>query len=945
LPRSLGCVEVDPGQESYEMSIDGKVVGRFFPREDDNRQRLYFLKRPVEFKGGEKIVLRTGPTGANVTEDIILLRTRPPIRKRLFEIRHVEAGFVERDGKAQARVTWVTTWPARCTIEYGAADMGGKVVEKSSVANHRVYLHGLEPGATYQYRIIAPRPDGRNVESKEMTFTFSRPMPFGGAVDKGSVALRVENPHDFPVAACPISSGVPFAKGEIGGVEQMRLLDGDGKALPMQASALSRWDDGSVKWALLSFQGDVAAERTGVYTLEYGRGVAPAVVETALGVKEAQDSITINTGALEVEFNAQESGFPVRGALHGRPVFDKPIAAHVVDGKEEEYDSNSPAELLEVEEAGPVRVVIHSKGHHKSADGGSFFAYEARFVFYTGAPFFRVYYAWGNDGEADFTDFNSASLRVPLAGNEKPGWTVGLGGGKKAAGEGDFDLRQVRHDSFELSVPSPSGQGSKRADGWVDVRSGKAGLTVAVRDFWQLYPKSLAVRGGRLEVGLCPDFPDGTYDSAEEDERGSFYFYLLGGKYKVKQGMKKWHEMMFLWHEGETGAARQVEMTKVFQEPLIAVCPPERYCASRVFGPLAPAGTGRTDRFDAQCESVAERYLRGREEGTLYGMLNFGDSFRARMKWLNGEYDPAHGFLLMFARTGARKWYFLAEKAARHAIDVDTCHYGTHEGAVYAHVYGHTPGYRRNSEYMKMRDFIWGSPDHSWAEGFCDWYSVSGDRTGLDSARGAGDYYSRAVFLNNYDYNNCRDSGWHVILSMGVYNLTLDPYYLNEARIVVERVLERQTPGQRGWHRQLMRGHCSCTPRHRGECIYMLAILCRGLETYYEVTGDERVADAVVGGVDQAIDEMWVEEANGFAGTSCPGVTGQRTGSRGGFPHPVQMLLFAHLRTGKARYLNIAGRLIEHGRRVRVSTIPWWSKAYYYMEIIRRRKAEGRQTD
>jgi len=944
LPRSLGCVDVDLGQESYEMSIDGKVVGRFFPREDDNRQRLYFLKHPVEFKGGEKIVLRTGPTGANVTEDIILLRTTPPIRGRVFELRNVKADYVEIDGKAQARLTWITTWPARCTVEYEVGDRTETVTEEGPAANHRLYLDGLEPGATYRYRIIAPRQDGSNVESRERTFTFLRPTPFGGGVKKASVPLRVENPHDFPIAACPITSGVPFAKGEIGGVERMRLVDGDGKALPVQASVLSRWDDGSVKWALLSFQADVAAERTAVYTLEYGTEVSPVAVETALSVKKTQDSVTINTGPLEVVFNAQESGFPVRGALRGRKVFDEPVAAHVVDGKEKEYDSSNPAELLEVEEAGPVRVVVHSKGHHKSADGESFFAYEARFIFYAGAPFFRAYYAWGNDRETDFTDFQSATLQVPLAGDEEPRWTVGLGGGKKATGDGDLDLRQLRHDSFELSVPSPSAQALKRADGWLDVRSGNAGLTVAVRDFWQLYPKSLTVRGGRLDVGLCPDFPGGTYDNAEEYERGSFYFYLLGGKYKVKQGMKKWHELMFLWHEGKTGAAQHVETTKVFQDPLIAVSPPERYCGTRVFGPLVPAGTGRTDRFDEQCESFGERYLRNREERTLYGMLNFGDSFRSRMKWLNGEYDPAHGFLLMFARTGARKWYFLAEKTARHAIDVDTCHYGRHAGAVYAHVYGHTPGYRRDSEYMKMRDFIWGSPDHSWAEGFCDWYGVSGDRTGLESARGAGDYYARPVFLNNYDYNNCRDSGWHIILSMGVYNLTLDPYYLNEARIVVERVLERQTPGNRGWHRQLMRGHCSCTPRHRGACIYMLAILCRGLENYYEVTGDRRAADAIVGGVDQAIDEMWVERSNSFAGTSCPGVTGQRRGSGGNYPHPVQMLLFAYWHSGRPRYLEIGRRLMEHSRRIGVSTVPWWSKAYYYMDLIERRKAEGKQT-
>ena len=75
---------------------------------------------------------------------------------------------------------------------------------------------------------------------------------------------------------------------------------------------------------------------------------------------------------------------------------------------------------------------------------------------------------------------------------------------------------------------------------------------------------------------------------------------------------------------------------------------------------------------------------------------------------------------------------------------------------------------------------------------------------------------------------------------MGAYNATDDPFYLNAARIVVDRVLERQTPDG-GWDRQLVPGHCSDMPRHHGNAGFMVGVLMSGLKYYAEATDDQRV--------------------------------------------------------------------------------------------------------
>ena len=413
------------------MSIDGKVVGRFALTEGDNRQRLFFLNHPVAFKGGERITIRVGPEeGTHITEDILLLRTRPPLRKRNFAIGNVETGFALRDGQEAMRLTWTTSWPARCTVHYGSASGRMKrVTEREALANHRVYLTGLEPGAAYRFRIHAPGPDGSEMTSEEKGFTFSAPGPVQGTAVRTKVALRVENPYGFPVEGCPVTSGVPFAKGELGDVRRMRLLGPGGRAVPMQAVVTRRWDDGSVKWALVSFRADARAGRAGRYTLEYGKVVSGRARGTSPVVEEDGDRLRVGTGPLEAVFDRRKSGFPVGISLNGRRVLGGVMEACIQDGEGRAYTSNGPAEILEVEEAGPVRVVVRSAGHHRSASRKSFFAYEARFVFYAGSPMVRVYYSWGNDREALFSHFRRACVRVPLAGGGPPRWSVGLGEG------------------------------------------------------------------------------------------------------------------------------------------------------------------------------------------------------------------------------------------------------------------------------------------------------------------------------------------------------------------------------------------------------------------------------------------------------------------------------------------------------------------------------------
>jgi len=189
-------------------------------------------------------------------------------------------------------------------------------------------------------------------------------------------------------------------------------------------------------------------------------------------------------------------------------------------------------------------------------------------------------------------------------------------------------------------------------------------------------------------------------------------------------------------------------------------------------------------------------------------------------------------------------------------------------GGVYIHCVGHTGDYYQQSPHP--RGIVRGSfqVSHTFVEGHLMYYFLTGDSRSLETARKIADrddlYQTR-----NYDFSDPRNAGWHLILTMAMYDATHNRFYLNAAKIIVERVLERQTPDG-GWSKLLTGGHCSCLPRHHGNAGFMLAVMLTGLRRYEEATGDSRIAPAIIGGARFLIDDMWVPQARAFRYTSCP---------------------------------------------------------------------------
>lgn len=788
------------GKEVVGIYVRGQRRGVAVASFDDNDQHLFFLREPVALQPGDEIQLRAlSAEGSYRTEDLVLLRRPPPARPPVYEFREIAL--------TGNRLTWITTWAAQCTVDYGSRPE--TATEPLAAENHRMILANLKTGQSVRYRIRATARDGREITTGWRA-AVEKPRVEAPTARAGRVLLKVTPPTNSAAQLknWPVTSGLPFPQGALGSARHVRLLDAHGKTVPLQASVSGRWADGSVKWLLLDFR------HTGGpadYALEFGPAVSRAEAE-------------------------QKSNPPVElGELI------------LADARGTEYKARLAG--FATEEGGALRRGLQVAGPL----GRSPFAYEARVHVYPGLPWARVLLTFGFGASTnEFATIRSLVWRLPTV-----------------RGPAQF-VRQHTDDKFESSTG-----GGKRFSGPVG--------PVLVRDFWQNYPKDLELGPDGAALWLLPRLAANEFDWAKKtrfDEHRLFYWFdaeSTGGQaggYKLRQGMTKTHEVWI----GLDGS------TPPLDRSLFAVAPPAWYAGSGAFGELTVTDPQRpvVRDYDQKVTDTLTGYLTNRERNREFGMLNFGDWWGERMiNWGNIEYDTQHAFFLQFARSGDLRFLQAGEEAEIHNRDVDTVHAhakADRVGGVYAHCIGHVGNYYAKSPLPGPNQGTAGggfTVSHTWCEGHMDHYFLTGDRRSLETGLKIADHYNTYRMIN-YDFSNCRDSGWHLILTMGVYRATGDPFYLNAARIITERVLERQTPKPKfntkggGWRRMMVPGHCLCEPAHYGNAGFMVGVLLTGLKWYHLETQDPRVADSLIRGSHFLIDDLWEEDVGGFRYTSCP---------------------------------------------------------------------------
>ncbi len=126
------------------------------------------------------------------------------------------------------------------------------------------------------------------------------------AAIQNQLPIKIENNKQ----GAPITLGIPFPKGELNSIDNVRLLNSKGKEILCQTTEVTTWEpaDNSIKWIWVFFFSDENSE----YTLEYGEGIYAMQPQTRIvstNNMRPRGGISVNTGPLFFNINKKGNGF------------------------------------------------------------------------------------------------------------------------------------------------------------------------------------------------------------------------------------------------------------------------------------------------------------------------------------------------------------------------------------------------------------------------------------------------------------------------------------------------------------------------------------------------------------------------------------------------------------------------------------------------------------
>ncbi|MFC0624150.1 exo-rhamnogalacturonan lyase family protein [Kribbella deserti] len=559
--------------------------------------------------------------------------------------------------------------------------------------------------------------------------------------------------------------GVPWPRGTVPKGQTFALTTAAGEPVPVQTWATGYWPDGSLKWTAHAVSPDSPVAEQ--YRLEPGPAAVPA---KPIKVTERGQHVIVNTGAIEVTVRKSGADLIEKITRDGRTTVKRGQLVALRQNAAEDDDTGvvrrdkfvSQVRNVIIEQRGPIRAVLRLDGMHRAVGHGhrEWLPFTVRFYFSAGSDAVRMTHTFVWDGTADdylrglgirfevpmqdelydrhirFGGEEGGLLREAVRGitglRRDPGAAVRTA---QVAGQrlpdpatwdqrvtrrlplipawGDYSLSQLTADGYSIRKRTKPGHT------WVDVDSGQrapglayvggvsGGLAVGLRNFWQLHPTQLDIRGAadeKAEVTVwlwSPDarpmdlrfYHDGlgmdTFPEQLEGLEITYEDYEPG--FGTAYGVARTSELT-LWAVGATPAnATLAAMAEAVQTPPLLAAAPKHLLDAGVFGDWSlvdrstPAKTKIEDRLDFLFD-----YYQGQiEQRRWYGFWNYGDVMHTYdndrhqwrydiggYAWDNSELSTDLWLWYAYLRSGRSDIFRVAEAMTRHTGEVDVYHLG-----------------------------------------------------------------------------------------------------------------------------------------------------------------------------------------------------------------------------------------------------------------------------
>lgn len=312
---------------------------------------------------------------------------------------------------------------------------------------------------------------------------------------------RVDAVKDYPATV-----GAIFLEGEITSAPGGAVVDDRGRAVPFEWEVTGWWNESkdSVKWLLLHFNAD--SDRRYSFVL----GGQPANAAGKPLAVETGGGITINTGPLQARLEPGNATAFTTVSLKGRPILARGESFfEMVD------DEGRPLACddwkLTLEQSTPMRAVVKADGVMRAAGEKPLAMVSVRYHFFAGEGFVRMYHTFIWMPRSLDPGASHIGLRLRPALGDRGVVRVGRSdytadahempfdpGADIAAYQDDVDHYTVTKDGSEIAT-------GDRLGGWIALEDETGrGIGVSLKNAWQTYPTTLAVRKGDIDIGMWP---------------------------------------------------------------------------------------------------------------------------------------------------------------------------------------------------------------------------------------------------------------------------------------------------------------------------------------------------------------------------------------------------------------------------------------------------------
>ena len=283
-------------------------------------------------------------------------------------------------------------------------------------------------------------------------------------------------------------------------------------------------------------------------------------------------------------------------------------------------------------------------------------------------------------------------------------------------------------------------------------------MAVAVPEFWQQFPGSVAAAMGSLEVGLFPALT-GVMHELQGGEQKTRSFWISTRQNNTNVDHLDWvfdvprliqsptsvrTTRAISWFSGEVLSSEMNSQGTLNSELSSDTI------VGRFVNYLHSATTGRFS-LDARRASIDE-----------YGWRNFGDvpanheqthyaGSNTIVSHYNNQFDMIFGATLQLAATGDLKWFDLLDPLARHVMDIDIYHTNEDRAAFNGGLFWHTDHYvdarlsthRTYSRHNQKPGHTYGggpSCEHNYTTGLLHYYFLTGNVEARESVLSLADW-------------------------------------------------------------------------------------------------------------------------------------------------------------------------------------------------------------